>query len=590
MKGESMSQFNPEELSLLGSKKVEVSHKANRTDSNTKRLSTDTTITHHGEVIGTLSDISENVRCDCPEGQLHSDGCGDDYAHTVRLSGGEIGISCSGDSCGGLFIPDTPIQPVEDKKAELKLDTGQLDTVPLLHFIPEMIPKPIRQWTVDNCMHTESSLNYGAVAAIISCSNLIGMRCQARPKRNGDWTATPNLWGMVIGEPSKRKSPAVDQFLKPLKRLEAKSAETFNTKLQKYEEEKLEQSIAEKAKKKALEKAYETGDEKLIASAKSMYVPSAEEPKLERFIMNDATTEKSGELMSSNPRTILQYRDELAGFFASFTKAGREGDRAFYLEAFNGDSPYTSDRIGRGTIHIERLSIGLFGTIQPSVLAKHLIAKNGDSGDGMAQRMQLAVFPDNVSRAYYDEPVDASIKESANELLEQLAYENYEQMLGAKLSYAGIPYFQFDDEAQEMFILWYNDMKQREKAEADMNIQAHIGKYYSLLPSLALTFFLIDKVAGVCDAPAITLSHLKMAIEWCNVLETHARKMYQLSEQKDEMTLNQKIISYVKAHQDELPKTLGELSGNIRGAHADNVANALDGIALIEGRKVIELL
>ena len=587
-----MSQFNIEELVSLGEEETKTKLKYSNSSKTVTKLPPDTVITHHGEIIGTLSNIEENLRCDCPEGYLHSDKLGEDYAHTIRLSGGEIGISCSGDSCTGLFVPNTPMkQPSElDIPTPQKLDIGQLDTVPLRHFTAEMIPEPIRHWTLDNCMHSESSFNYGAVTAIVVCSNLIGMGCQMRPKCNGYWTVTPNLWGMVIGEPSKRKSPAVEQFLKPLKMLEAKSAETFNAKLQKYEEEKSEQSIAEKAKKKALEKAYESGDEKLIASAKSIYVPNVEEPKMERFIVNDATTEKLGELMSVNPRTILQYRDELAGFLASFTKAGREGDRAFYLESFNGDSPYTSDRIGRGTIHIERLSIGLFGTIQPSVLAKYIIAKNGGSGDGLAQRMQLAVFPDDVSRPYYDEPVDSGVRESAYELLERLAYESYEQMPGAQLSYEGIPYFQFDNEAQERFIQWYNNMKQKEKAEADVNIQAHIGKYYSLLPALALTFFLIDKVAGVCDAHAITLPHVELAIEWCNILETHARKMYQLSEEKDEVTLNQKIISYVRAHQDELPKTFGELSGDIRGAHAKDVENALDGIVLVEGRKVIKLL
>jgi hypothetical protein len=294
--------------------------------------------------------------------------------------------------------------------------------------------------------------------------------------------------------------------------------------------------------------------------------------------------------MSVNPRTILQYRDELAGFFASFSKAGREGDRAFYLEAFNGDSPYTSDRIGRGTIHIEKLSIGVFGTIQPSVLSKHLIVKQGESGDGLAQRMQLSVFADDISRPYYDEPIDKEARDSAYELLERLAYESYEQLPGAKLSIDGIPYFEFDDEAHKSFTHWYNGLKQKEAAEKDVNVQAHIGKYYGLLPSLALTFFLIDKVAGLCDAPAITLSHVELAIVWCNVLETHARKMYRLCEVKDEVSLNQKIVSYVKTHQDELPKTFGELSGNIRGAKAEDVKLALEGIAQIEDKKVMKLL
>ena len=382
-----MSQFNPDELASFGkeeTQKKDVSH--NASDRTAKRIPLDTPITHHGEIIGDLSSIAEDARCDCPDGVLHSDGLGDDYAHTVRLSGGDIGISCSGDSCAGLFIPDTPMHQSDSiNTSDEKLDVRQLDDDVLLHFTPEMIPEPIRRWTLDNCLQTEGSLNYGAVAAITVCSNLIGMRCQVKPKQHGSWKLTPNLWSMVIGEPSKRKSPVVEQFLKPVQKLEIEAVKVYKSKMGEFESDELEHSIAQKTKKSTLENAYKAGDEKRVSEAKAMYVPAIEEPRQERFIVNDATTEKIGEIMSKSERTLLLYRDELAGFYASLSKTGREGDRPFYLEAFKGDSPYTYDRIGRGTLVIEKLSIGLLGTIQPSVLAKYVISKNGETGDALSQ-------------------------------------------------------------------------------------------------------------------------------------------------------------------------------------------------------------
>ena len=551
----------------------------------------DTTITHHGEVIGILGTVEEGKRCDCPYGHLHNDGLGEDYAHTVKLSGGEVGISCSGDSCPGLFIPDTPMNRSDSFVSDSeKLDVRRLDAQPLLHFTEEMIPEPIRRWTLDNCLQTEGSLNYGAVSAIIVCANVIGMRCQVKPKKHNDWKLTPNLWGMLIGEPSHRKSPVADQFLKPLKKLEAEAVKVHKERMLQYETEDIERKIAEKTKKKALEEAYESGDESTIANAKSMYVPQLEEPKMERFIVNDATTEKTGELMSVNERTILQYRDKLAGFFTSLNKKGRESDRAFYLEAFKGDSSYTYDRISRGTIHIEKLSIGLFGTIQPSVLA-NIIPKNGDSGDGLAQRMQLAVFSEGIVKPYYDEPIDTNAKEEAYELIKNLAYESFEQMPGAQIDNDGVPYFTFDDDAQVQFVRWYEELKTKEHNEADNNMQAHIGKYYGLLPSLALVFFLIDKAAGATDAKAIEVSHLEMAIEWCTVLETQARKMYALADSTSQSkSLSQKIIEYVQKHQEMLPASYGEISQYVRGAKAKDVEDALKDIAEIENRTVLKLL
>jgi len=80
---------------------------------NNAYLEKETIITHHGVVLGTMSDvndghISEGTRCDCPANHgRHSDGIGEDYAHVVKLSGGENGISCSGAECVDvLYVMD----------------------------------------------------------------------------------------------------------------------------------------------------------------------------------------------------------------------------------------------------------------------------------------------------------------------------------------------------------------------------------------------------------------------------------------------------------------------------------------------------
>lgn len=69
-------------------------------------------------------------------------------------------------------------------------------------------------------------------------------------------------------------------------------------------------------------------------------------------MVNDATVEKLGELLNDNPRGLIQVRDELAGWLAPLDQEGREQDRAFWLECWNGTGPYTSDRIGRATARI----------------------------------------------------------------------------------------------------------------------------------------------------------------------------------------------------------------------------------------------
>ena len=79
----------------------------------------------------------------------------------------------------------------------------------------------------------------------------------------------------------------------------------------------------------------------------------------------DATVEKLGELLQENPRGMLVSRDELAGWLRTMDKPGREGDRDFYLEGWNGSGGYTLDRIGRGTVHIPAVTLSICGGIQP---------------------------------------------------------------------------------------------------------------------------------------------------------------------------------------------------------------------------------
>ena len=70
-----------------------------------------------------------------------------------------------------------------------------------------------------------------------------------------------------------------------------------------------------------------------------------DEPQRRRYLTNDATVEKIGELLAVNPRGILVFRDELTGWLSSLDKEGREGTRAFFLEAWSGTGSFVYDRI-----------------------------------------------------------------------------------------------------------------------------------------------------------------------------------------------------------------------------------------------------
>jgi putative DNA primase/helicase len=60
------------------------------------------------------------------------------------------------------------------------------------------------------------------------------------------------------------------------------------------------------------------------------------------------------------------------GFFKTLEKQGHESARAFYLEAWNGNSSFSYDRIERGTVFIDSTTVSILGGIQPGPLARYI--------------------------------------------------------------------------------------------------------------------------------------------------------------------------------------------------------------------------
>lgn len=118
-----------------------------------------------------------------------------------------------------------------------------------------------------------------------------------------------------------------------------------------------------------------------------------------RFKTNDATVEKIGALLLDNPNGIMIIRDELSGWLKTLEKAGREGDREFFLESWNGYGSFTVDRIGRGTLHIPSLCLSIFGGLQPGKLDAYIsqALNSGAGDDGMLQRFQLLMYPEMLN-------------------------------------------------------------------------------------------------------------------------------------------------------------------------------------------------
>ena len=231
-------------------------------------------------------------------------------------------------------------------------------------FDPDnLLPDALQTWIMDEADRMPCAPDYVAAAAVVALGAIIGARCAIKPKSKDDWLGRPNLWGGAVGLPSAKKSPAIGAALTPMDKLIAQSTEKHKAAMEDLPPARRYSRRARKPSKAALrpERRPKTTTRKILnPSSKNWTSINAAHhlrPILRRYKTNDSTIEKLGELLQENPVGLLMLRDELVGLLASWEREGREGERAFFLEGWNGNASFDTDRIGRGSIFIPNLCL-----------------------------------------------------------------------------------------------------------------------------------------------------------------------------------------------------------------------------------------
>ena len=393
-------------------------------------------------------------------------------------------------------------------------------------FDSAMLPDSLRGWCVDAAEGLGVPLDFLAVPAIVACAAAIGRSVAVRPKLQDRWIERAILWGAVIGRPSAGKSPALAPARRMLARLEGDAAKIHAEALRDFQAEQAMSAVQAENAKQAMRAAIKGGDAaKAQALAREATAPQLEAPQEPRIVVSDATVEKLGELLNANPRGLLMVRDELTGWLASLDREGRECDRAFWLECWNGTGPFVVDRIGRGTVRIEACGVSVLGGIQPGKLAEYVrgAVKGGMGDDGLMQRFQLAVYPDlPASWRYRDVAPNAACEMRAHETFQRLRAITPESV-GASLGDGfDLPWLPLADDARLLWIEWQQELMPRLRSGSEPpHMESHLAKFPALACRLALVLHLADAEGG-----PVTGEGMARALDWCGYLESHARRIY----------------------------------------------------------------
>ena len=392
---------------------------------------------------------------------------------------------------------------------------------PVETFAPQMLPASIRDYVLDVADRQQAPVDFAAVAAVCGLAAVLGNKVRIRPKQHDDWQVVANQWGALIGRPSAMKTPAMQAALAPVYALQDEMRESWKASCTEAAVDGTLAGLDAKAARKRAQKLLNNGDRDGAKRALADANPDEQqEPPCPRLVVNDATVEKLGELLNENQNGLLLIRDELPGFLAKMESEECQGERAFYLEAFNGDGRFTYDRIGRGTVVIENCTLSLVGGVQPSRLAPIVRgAVGGSANDGLIQRLQLAVWPDDRGSWEW---VDRS-----PDLLAKATYEQaFRDLHNLDLTDNGHAVLRFTTEAQHLFREWMEEIQGAARVgNLPSSLESHLLKLPKTVAGLALLFELVEG-GRVAVGEGATMR----ALGWADYLQSHATRLYSAGE------------------------------------------------------------
>lgn len=392
----------------------------------------------------------------------------------------------------------------------------------------DCLPQVLTDWLRPAAKVIGCPFEFLVLSAIVTAGSLIGSRVRVKALQNSDWFVVPNLYGGIVGLPSTKKTPALDETRQPVLELQTKARKEFSDKRKDYEIEAKfyeRETTAIYREKLGLEET----------KAKIKTLPEPAQPVMRRYETNDITTPKLAQFLSENPNGLLQFRDELTGWLKSLDADYDTNARTLILELWKGAINYEKARVGDGEIQIPSGTLSIIGGIQPSKLQKYVAeAYSFDNSDGFLQRF-LFVYPDIGRRPEKATQSDYYALQNgfaaANETFAKLAeYDFAGRVIGANDD--RFHAVKFAPDAQIQIDEW-KDETETEAERLQIEDEAFSSFLYKMPKNcfaVALIFHCLENINQSYFPDEITTATALKAIAYIEVLKTHARRVFALGE------------------------------------------------------------
>lgn len=375
-------------------------------------------------------------------------------------------------------------------------------------------------------------VDFVALALLSTASAIIGNTRWAVPWDG--WKEPPILWGMLVGDPSSGKSPALDAVLDPVKQIDkALSADYIAERDEWVSKDEVAKLVASKWKADA-KVAIAEGDE---PPEKPKEADAGSPPIRGRIRITDVTTEKVADLVRDGWRGLLLSRDELSGWLASMDRYSGGGDRPFWLEAFGGRSYAVDRKNNPEPVIVDHLSIAVLGGTQPDKLDT-LLVRNDD--DGLLARY-LVTYPAPPPLCRPTTSMDTLTAQTAFERLRAL--DPITEGTGEKRPY----YLYLDEPAQDALQEFRKQCREWE-AEASGLMKSHIGKLPGLAVRVSTVLALLDYAKdGFSPVTAIGAGHIGRACHYVGEhMRKHALRAYGAASMPQELRAASRVAEIIK--------------------------------------------
>ncbi len=346
-----------------------------------------------------------------------------------------------------INLPSMPVFLQSPVQKDTPVDLW--DTIGAPKLPKGLLPKTIEDFAFGMAYHMGADASGIAMAALTVAGATISDKIKLQVKKHDPhWLESARLWTLLVGSPSSKKSPTISCAVSPIAQLDSAL-------VREWQQEHIKWSALSKEEKATIP-----------------------EPLQRRLRIEDTTVEAAQEVLKGSIDGVLCVQDEASGWFGSMERyAGSKSsaaDRAFWLQAYEGRT-YCLNRVGRGAVVIENLSISFIGGIQPDPL-RRIVSSTQD--DGLIQRMIPIIL--EPSQIGHDERCP-DVQSVYNFTVTMLRFIRTSQNL------------RFDEDAQ--ILRGQREAKHLRLMSAELvspKLASHIGKYDGLFARLCIIWHALE--------------------------------------------------------------------------------------------------